>query len=211
VKVSVSGDQISFFERFGYVELEHFFSKAAVQKLALGVAQEQRSGADFFARDLALSSEMVRRVLFSSSLIKCAFAILRKRPLRYAFDQLLQGPLQSPSLPSCETVCVGPILLSALICIRPSTGGEPISHEKFILNQLPTTEGGVTFISSKTALDFRRDFDGEYILLGYGGAHLFYRVEDKDPYNHLLKRRGYLFNDSLKLSTHPLLLKEVLG
>lgn len=216
VKLSISGDQISFFERYGYVELENFFSTTAVQKLALGVAAEverRRRGeaADCNGRDLALSSEAIRSVLFSSSLTKSAFAFLRKRPLRYAFDQVLEGFSPEVLVPSPECVCVGPIVLSALICIRPPQRCEAVHPVKSILASPPMTAGGVIFISPKTVCQPQDDFGGEYILLGYGGGHLMYRPEEKDPCNHALKRYGYLLNDSLKLSTHPLLLREIIG
>jgi hypothetical protein len=219
VKYSISGDQISFFERFGYVELDQFFSKASVNKLASGIAadlaeRKRASPEDFNARngrDFGLSSEAVRAVLISSSLAKCAIAFVRKRPLRYAFDQYIQGFSPKQSMPSLEEVCVGPIVLTALICIRPPENFETVQPVKNVLSSPPTTEGGVTFISPKTVCLPKFDFGGEYILLGYGGAHLLYRHEEKDPCNHALKKYGYLLNDSLKLSTHPLVLRDVLG
>ncbi len=218
MKYIISGDQVSFFERFGYVELESFFSKISLQKLSLGIASEIETRrkkalgrADVFnERDLALSSQSVRSVLFSSSLAKCAFELVRQRPLRYAYDQVLHGFSPGQFLPLNETVCVGPIVLNALICICPPSSGESIKPTQGVLVAPPVTEGGVTFFSNKTILSPKVDFGGEYILLGYGGAHLLYRHEEKDPCLHSLKQYGYTMNDSLKQSTHPSLLHGVL-
>jgi hypothetical protein len=218
VKFLISGDQISFYERFGYVALESFFSKTAVQKLSVGISSEIKRrrtvnpnlAVVFHERDLALSSQVVRSVLFSSSLAKGAFEFIRQRPLRYAYDQILHGFSPGQAFPIPETVCVGPILLNALICIYPPTCSEAVMPVQGVLSAPPLTEGGVSFFSTRTLIAPKADFDGEYILLGYGGAHLLYRHEERDPCLHTLKKYGYMLNDSLKQTTHPSLLHGVL-
>jgi hypothetical protein len=219
VRFFVSGEQVSFFERFGYVELESFFSKPYLRRLSFGISSEielRRKAScgrsdDFVGRDLALSSETIRSVLFSSSLARCAFELVRQRPLRYAYDQFLHGFANGQRIPFNDSVCVGPIVLSVLICIRPPQCFEPAPSVRGILASPPVTEGGVTFFSTKTIISPKCDCDGDYIILGYGGAHLLYRHEEQDLGLHALKQYGYMMNDALKHSTHPLLFHDVLG
>lgn len=212
MKIFISGDQISFFERFGYVELESVFSKTLMQKLSSGIMSELEIRKRSFPerselctkRDLALSSKSVRGLLCSSSLARCVFDLVRQKPLRYGYDQFLQGFFPGQSLPLPQSVCVGPIVLNALICIRPPTCSTRVSPIRRTLATPPLTEGGITFFSSTTTLLPTEDFGGEYILVGYGGAYLLYRHEEKDPCCHSLKQYGYTIHDALKQSTHPI-------
>ena len=216
MKVIVAGEQISFFERFGYVELESFFSSKETDLLWMAIEDEmelrQKEGLKdyrvedpllLYGFDLALSSEAVRKILFSSRLAKAAFAFVRKKPLRYAFDRVWVLPKTVVSSPLEEVSSVTPLMLGVVIALDSQKDATTLPHVPFEYSTFPREKGSVAFISSKTTIQTLRALPGRYLVLGLTAATPMYRLQPLDFHTHALKRHGYVFGDTLKETTHP--------
>jgi hypothetical protein len=219
VRIIVAGEQISFFERFGYVELESFFSEKESDILLSAVVDEverrrKKTPSDSFddpsllyGYDLALSSEKVQKELFSLRLARAAFAFVRKKPLRYAFDCLWKIPDVSLHSTIDTISSVTPLMISVVIALEDQAEKEVISPVPFEYSSLPQHKGSVAFIASQTLFQTQTSFPGRYLILAYSSAKPVYRLHPTDSHTHFLKRYGYVFGDQLQETTHPILFR----
>lgn len=219
MRVIVAGEQISFFERFGYVELEAFFSEKEVSSLLAAVEEEVESRKQKFSLgkvddpyllhgfDLALSSESVRKEVFSQKLAKAAFELVRKKPLRYAFDWVWKIPGLSLSSPLESISSVTPVVMSVLIALEAQADVTLPASIPFEYTSFPQGKGSVAFIAPKTVVTTSSVMRGKYLVVAYSSAVPIYRLQPQDPHTHFLKQYGYVFGDRLKETTHPVLFR----
>ena len=217
MRIVVAGEQISFFERYGYVELESFFTErttsllltAAEEEIAkrgeLSLADRGKEGSLFYGYDLALSSERLRKELFSRKLGMAAYYLSRRKPLRYAFDWLWKIPGIVLSSPLDTISSVTPLTLRAVIALTDQPETEIPVLKPFEYTSFPLKKGSVAFISSKTNYQTANVLPGTYLLIAFTSAQPVYRLQQTDPYTHFLKGYGYVFGDQLKETTHPVL------
>lgn len=219
MRIVVGGEQISFFERFGYVELESFFDEHRSTSLHLAVHAEierraaQGSAASFGALallhgyGLTLSSEHVRKHLLSSQLATAAFHFVRKKPLRYAFDRVLTIPGAEISSTLDAISSVSPLMISVVIALtdcQEPPAEQPVPYEYC---SFPQKQGSVAFLSPKTVVRTASASAGTYLLLAYTSACPIYQFQPADPHTHFLKGYGYVFGDQLKETTHPMVFR----
>lgn len=236
MSIVVAGEQISFFERFGFVELESFFNEKEVSLLLSAAIDEiERRKKEtltepsedpvlLYGHDLAITSEKMRKLLFSLKLAKAAYHLIRKKPLRYAFDCLWKTPPLCLNAPVESISSVSPLLISVVIALEtkvsvPRLDGcfrmegsdvpnEQISRQKpFEYSSFPKDNGSVAFISPQTSFLTPPSLPGVYLILGFTSAQPVYRLQPTDPHTHDLKRYGYVFGDQLKETTHPVLFR----
>ena len=217
MRIIVSGEQISFFERFGYVELESFIDDRRANRLLLAAEEEmekrsRRDPSEFlgdpstlYGYDLALSSEVVRKELFSLPLATAAFHFVRKKPLRYAFDSLWRIPGVSLEASLDSVSSVAPLMISVVIALTDQEETLNPTLTPFEYSLFPRQKGSVAFISSKTVFHTAAVIPGTYLLLAYASAQPVYRFQPSDPHTHFLKQYGYVFGDTLPETTHPVL------
>ena len=213
-------DETNCFEKNGFVLLKELFSSDKVQKVLASYQsffrehkdvleyqkREARGGMipSFYARDSALHSQELRRLLFSKAIGHIAGHLSMKKKLRYGGDWLWQGnkmpwsASEEPfSLESC--FCVKPIAIACLIAL---TDGSP--QEKPFL---PEKAGDALFFSSHLVYpwnDLKENGAGQkFLLMVYAEEDAAYMPNPLDPHTHDLKRVGYVFHDRLKETTHP--------
>jgi hypothetical protein len=209
VRYLITGEQISFFERYGYVELEGVFFESVMQRFEQEIRTELRRRGSLFQeeeakRDLSLSSAFLKKNIASLQIAKIVSSLIRQKPLRFAFDHYLEGIYPGEYIPSEKTICVGPLAAFLLLCLK---GPSEIVREEakpFELNVPPQKTGSLTIFSSSTLIRPSQHYNGEYFLFGYGHSSLLYRDEIRDPCRIGLKRFGYALNDRLKSTTHPI-------
>ena len=219
VRIIVAGEQISFFERFGYVELESFFGEKACSSLLSAVEQEieQRrkdnpvysleSPSLLYGYDLALSSKRVQKEVFSHQLAQAAFALIRKKPLRYAFDVLWDSNTALSRATIDAVSSISPVMLSVVIALEDQPTLDASPSVAFEYASFPKQRGSVAFVSPQTTFSVQKPLSGKYLILAYSSANAVYRLQPSDPHTHFLKSFGYVFGDQLKESTHPLLFR----
>jgi hypothetical protein len=219
VRIVVAGEQISFFERYGYVELESFFTERTTSLLLTAAEEEiarreelsstNRGKENFLLHgyDLALSSERLRKELFSRKLGMAAYYLCRRKPLRYAFDCLWKIPSVALSSPIDTISSVTPLMLSAVIALTGQLDIEIPEHKPFEYTSFPQRKGSVAFISPKTVFQTADVLPGTYLLITFTSAQPVYRLQQTDPHTHFLKGYGYVFGDQLKETTHPVLFR----
>jgi hypothetical protein len=201
VRIQIAGEHLSFFERFGYVELQTLLTNAEVSLLQSALASSRAKQQPHEICDLAIASDEARRVICSQKLGGAAFAFVRKKPLRYGFDRL--WPTFPPQDSHIDTLSpVSPTMIAVVIALETTTSTVSSAAEPFVLTSLPSEPGNALFISSKTTLRLPAT-NAQYLVIGYTSGKPLYCFQPQDPHTHSLKGYGYVFGDALKETTHP--------
>jgi len=215
------------FEKKGYVLLQELLPQGKVQRLLSCVScafQENRESfesqkreagdmslSSFYARDVALFSSEVRKVLFSKSLGQIASQLAKKKTVRYGGDWLWKGDIvpwgqktESGDLSSC--FCVKPLALACLFALSDRESGA-VQNDPF----LPEKAGDALLFSPQLIYPWRslggQDKTQKFLLFLYAEKEALYTFNPLDPHTHALKRMGYVFGDRLKETTHPHLVR----
>lgn len=119
MRIQVAKEDKSFFERQGWIEFDGLFSSDELKKMGLAIDSElasrlvQSSGSIsslessrmssyavgkrtlshseivLLGRDLAISSPVIQKYLFSRKLVETVYQLIEKKPLRWAFDHVV--------------------------------------------------------------------------------------------------------------------------
>jgi hypothetical protein len=209
VKISLSGDQLLFFDRYGYLELEGVFSEKHVIELLESVeeilykrAYPIKGSVLKYGHNLTLASETIQKRLCSPSMGKMLYSMTKTRPIRYGFDQILFAPYPPKGTTLKELSSLSSVLIGAIIAFDDIERFEESEAQPFVLKDLPTSSGSICFISPETVLEL--DISGRYLLVVYCGSEPIYIYQEKDPYTHAFKEYGYVFGDRLLEKTNPI-------
>lgn len=227
MKISVAGYQYAFFAQYGFILFEALFTPeiADLWLVAESVLSDRKKSGQpsypikdetlFYGRDLALTSPDFQKKLFSSRLPQVAAQILKKRALRYAFDQLWRAP-ECPCGDGAlgENFCVSPLSLVAIVPFTSNTE----THEKsssptpfqLSFDDLPSKQGDVLFVRPDVLwkVRFLPEARGRtFLFVGFGVEQIAYINQPRDTHLHSLKRFGYIVGESLRESTHPFVVR----
>jgi hypothetical protein len=209
MRVVVSREQHFFFERCNYLCLENVLTNREIDDLTQAAerellmrwsAQPQERFDDstvLFGKNLSLSSEPIRKILFSLRLSEIAFQLTNKRPLRFGFDQMWRIPHIPTDCTIDSLSSVAPLVVGVIIALDERRG---VKEEMF-----PFERGSVTFISPTLRLCVPQGDRGRFLLMAFAHDRPQYRFQPSDVHTHELKRLGYVFGDILKETTHPVL------
>jgi hypothetical protein len=213
MKVSISNEQRHFFERKGFLELEGLFSQEEVKSLLDSIQHEMKarkkgaSSTDPFilGRNLAQSSEKIQEFLFSFRFSALAYELIMKRPLRYAFDQLYRPSNDSLSFKEEDSLTLDEVSSVQGLALAAVLGLEdPPSTDE----ALPSRAGNaVFFYPNKPWPPGLRSGNFLRLLFVFAGKSPRYLLQPLDYHTHTLKSLGYVFGDSLKETTHPVLFR----
>lgn len=212
MKISLSGEQLLFFDRYGYLELEGVFSQKHVIELREsieGVLRKRTHSEESFSKyghNLALASETIQKRLCSPSMGKILYSMTKMRPMRYAFDQMLFASYPAKGATLKEITSLSSVLIGAIIALDDTEHLEEQQVNPFTLKELPAAAGSVCFISPETVLEL--DVSGRYLLVVYCGSNPIYIYQEKDPYTHAFKEYGYVFGDRLLDKTNPVVSRQ---
>lgn len=224
----IEHEEARHFEQEGAVLLREMISADTVQKLLEAiqqVLQEKKEIIDiqkkensalfssgfFYARDIALLSQDIRKILFSKSIGHLACLLSNKKKVRYGGDWVWQGdsfPWRNGSRPFSSCFCVQPLVICCLVAL---SSGEEVQKENVWLPKLP---GDALFFSPQkifpcteipavSALGNGQKSEQKFLLLAYADENALYTYVPSDPHTHYLKRLGHVFGDRLKETTHP--------
>lgn len=197
MKIVVAGEQISFYERFGYVELESFFSTTIINHLRTILASTPDP------HDIVVSSAVAKKILLPT-LGTTAFALVRRKPIRYAFDRLWKFPMALDTTIDSRS-SVSPIMATVIIALEDAPAETPLSQTPNILTSMPSKAGNVLFVAPKTIIRPSSSVTGSFLVIGLTSSRPLYRLEPNDPHTHALKAYGYVFGDTVRETTHPVI------
>lgn len=159
--------------------------------------------------DLWRDCEAIKKITQKHALADLASELFQVVPLRYAFDQFF-----SMTQCTCSPYAL-PVSLQELSCIQPLAGALLLplcdleSPPSFL--PLPIKAGHGLFISPNLPLPWPELFSTPglcFILVAFAPQKTLFRADSKDPHAVSLKRLGYVFNDHLNDSLHPIVLRK---
>lgn len=215
--LSLSAQQIAFYAKNGFLELEELFTPSDCDKhlsLILETLASRRlsmkMATDFIrGRDLWRDTAGLKTLLFSRKLSNLALDASGKQLLRLACDQwfepdyFLEKPEKLKDLLSIQgLVCTMFIQFGTLNAELP-TKMSPLGLAPF-----PHGQGNVQLISPTLLLNWPKLHPGVGLyLVAYAIPSSVYVQNPRDPAGVLLRQYGYGYGDPLRNDTHPLLLK----
>ena len=213
MKISVSGEQLLFFDRHGYLELEGVFTSQVITELRENVenilhTRAQSAGVVFddalslCGHNLALASQNIQKRLCSPSMGKLVNMMTKMRPLRYGFDQVVV-PSYPPKGATLEEVSsIYPVLIGGVIALDGAERAEEPQVDPFVFKDLPASAGSVSFVKPETVWEVEPSSQ-RHLLVVFCGAQPLYVHQERNPYTHVFKEYGYVFGDRLLDKTNP--------
>lgn len=199
MKFTISLDQRDYFRKNGFIPFKELLKTSEIEALTRALKKASLTK----GRDLWRLNEDVKKVVFSKRLIELAYDILQKKPLRIAFDQLLESSQYEKQVTDFSTDLAS---LQDLSCISNLEGFFLISLKTSV--QLELEAGDGYFILPSTSLSLLKLPDAShFFLIAFGSKFSQYLYEERDPQLHFLKSLGYVFGDKLNDRLHPILLR----
>ncbi len=189
MKFIVNGEQKYYFQTNLMLLLEDVFNDDKVQQIR---------SANGVQRGLLLKHEKLRRLLLATHFSHFVGEILGKKPLRFAYDQLLIGgscPYES-EVTLDEISAVQGVLGATIICLEA-----PDEEESFF----PTKAGDLLLVAYDKPIPFHELKSGRYLMMVYAEKNAVYIRNDQDPHLHFFRERGYAYGDQLQDPESPLL------
>lgn len=194
MRFHVAPEENRFFRRNGYVIFDSLFTEKQLSSFP-----DKSEGYNLFAQD-----EAIKRFTQNRALAEIAAQLADKKALRLGFDLLFSS---SSKLHLAETSLIAisslePLWMGALINLS--------QEENSLPEYLPATPGSVLFISPEKELDFSPLFsqkNQKFLLITYVDEKTLYKLNERDPHTHFLKKWHYVFGDRLKDETHPILFR----
>lgn len=148
------------------------------------------AGHDVWRRD-----ERVKKVTLRKNLAEIASNLSKKRPLRLAYDQIVEGPLSHHPLNLIEISSIRKVVCGLVLQLAPSSNSEePL---------VPKKRGSGVFFSPFCELKFPEN--SHLFMITYTEKISLYLHEKRDPNLNSLKKLNYGFGDHLTSDTHPIL------
>lgn len=224
MRFAITADHREFFTKNNFIEFEDMISldqisalkknlEAAVAKrLNVSEAQlKQKSAPEIYQAgyDLWRDNEAIKKIAHKHSFAALAGELLQTVPLRYAFDQYFAmtkctvSPYDVPS--SLQDIsCLSPLAGALIIPLHDL----PTPPSFF---PMPLKAGHALFISPSFSLPWPQLFstpDLNFFLIAYAMDKTFFRPDSRDPHAVKLKKLGYVYNDLLNDTVHPIVLRK---
>lgn len=181
MKLLLSNEQLHFFEKNGWLEVENLVR-----------AHEQIPGFLHMFQE-AISSQKVGKKdelrKFLSRVAPLVAQLTFAKVVRYVFDFPFEGDI--------------PVLKSTIEELSPVKG--------VLLGALVAANGTCIFLKTDCTIPeqliekFRQGSAIRGALIAFGGKNLQYLLNEKSPVGKELKAMGYVYGDMLKQSSHPVL------
>jgi len=194
MRYTITSQQFDFLRKEKHIEFEGFFSETRVEMLKslLDAAREKNPT----GRDLERNNRSLYKALKFSKLGQATAALFNKSKLKVAFTQYYPPYHSIDALEdlSCITELVGGALINL--------SSEPMPDFPY----LPMEAGDIGFYRREFPIDFT-ELEIPVLLIAFATQNSRYKLQEKDPHTHLLKKLGYGFGDTLLEETHPLIIK----
>ncbi|HEV3269877.1 MAG TPA: hypothetical protein VGZ69_04425 [Candidatus Rhabdochlamydia sp.] len=210
MRLFLTDDQKEFFQKHRFIEIEGLFSLekiAQIEKLSdltLTKRLHAKNSPLLQGYDLWRDNKELKEILHNRSLIKIIAELFNAFPLRIAFDQYIKATSPSPIQATWA--------LEELSCIKPLAGSMliPLSFSKTLKSHFPFPQkGNVLFLAPDYPIPWPLLFaleDLKLLIVSFAPEKAIYQQETRDPHQHVLKKWGYVFGDSLNNQYHPLLI-----
>lgn len=225
MRFAITADHQEFFTKNHYIEFEGILPSQQIASLKenvhktigkrLRISPEklyEKTAPEIYQAgyDLWRDNEDIKKIAHKQAFASIASELMQVLPLRYGFDQYFatfQCNAASPyDLPSS---------LQNISCIHPLAGGLILPLQDLpsppTFFPMPLKAGNALFISPTFALPWPQLFStcGLYFfLITYAMEKSFFRSDSHDPHAASLKKLGYAYNDVLKDSIHPIILRK---
>ena len=212
MKLSLSDSFRSFFNKNKILEIEDILPSADIDtldKITDTLLSKKTKSSFAEGRNLWKKNEQHKKVLSSSKAGEIISFLLKKKPVRLAYTQVLTGKADK-ELPFSEDHTLedissaDPILGGAILCLRSSTE----KNEEDLPDLLKQTEGNIIFFSKDHPIPFpqllaQEGYQG--ILIVFAPHKVRYKLQPLDIHTHELKKHGYVFGDLLSQEEAPYL------
>ncbi|VHO04122.1 hypothetical protein [Candidatus Rhabdochlamydia sp. T3358] len=208
MRLFLTDDQKEFFQKNRFIEIEGLLPLEKITQieklsdLTLAKRLQSKSSLEY---DLWRDNKELKEILHKRSLIKIIAELFNTFPLRIAFDQYIKAT----SIPPIQTTWA----LEELSCIKPLAGSIliPLSFSKPLKSHFPFPQkiGSVLFLAPEYPIPWPLLFGLEglkLLIVSFAPEKAIYQQETRDPHQHVLKKWGYVFGDSLHNQHHPILI-----
>jgi hypothetical protein len=224
MRFALTSDHREFFNKNNYIELEGIIpsdqiaslkksvDETLATRLRLPVAKvADRPPLNLFQAgyDLWRDSEAIKKIVQKNAFASLASELFQILPIRCAFDQYIFTAKGSPA-PFSQ-----PFTLQDASCLSPLAGALILPLEDLIeplsFFPLPLNIGSGLYISPSLSLPWPQLFSTpglRLFMIGFAREKTSFRADTRDPHAVNLKKLGYAFNDHLKNSLHPILLRK---
>lgn len=185
-----------FFHKHHFIEFEDLLSTKESETLKKAIDLISISE-DWIheGHDVWRLKEAIKKVTLHKGLAEIALHLCKKKPLRIAYDQVIEGPLSKNPLNLIEASSIRRVVCGLTLQLdKASTAESPL---------VPKKQGSGVFFSPFCQLNFPEHC--HLLMIAYTERTSQYIHEKRDPNLHALKKLGYVFGDRLKNDTHPLL------
>jgi hypothetical protein len=214
--LSLAKEHRDYFQKHNYIEFTSLLSPEqtgdlaqAIEEVLLRREKAKHSGRDW-GRDLWREHPFIKKIALRKDFAEITGGLTGQRDVRMGYDQAIsiesgkESILPTGTTSLQQTSCVKPLLMGLLIRLSEGPQTAPAQFPC----PCPTSPGSGIFFSAQLLLSWEPLLalhNQRFFLIAYAGAHPIYILEKRDPCTHALKNLGYVFGDSLKTDTHPLL------
>jgi hypothetical protein len=224
MRFAITADHRDFFTKNHYIEFEGILSVDQIASLKKNVEEiivkrlriplvklNEKTAPEIYQAgyDLWRDNDAIKKITHKRVFAAIASELMQTTPLRYGFDQYFATTQCHAGSPYDV-----PFSLQDISCLTPLAGGLLLPLQDLlsppIFFPLPLKAGHGLFISPTFTLPWPQLFStcGLYFLLiVYAMEKTFFRPDSHDPHAASLKKLGYAFNEQLKDSIHPLVLR----
>lgn len=171
----------------------------------------QRPSSELFfsGYDLWRDCDAIKKITHRNTLAALASELFQIPTLRLGFDQvvLIDPHSTSPFAEKFslqETSCLSPLPGALILPLEDLSSPLPFFP-------MPLKIGNGLFLSSTMPIPWPELFSTpglQFFMIGFAAEKTFFLGGTRDPHAVTLKKLGYVFNDLLKNSLHPILLKK---
>jgi hypothetical protein len=223
MRFAITADHRDFFSKNHYIEFEGVIvpdqaaslkknvEETIAKRLRIPLAKLKEKTAPGIYQagyDLWRDNEEIKKISHKHAYVTLASELMQIAPLRYGFDQYFAtiqcdgSPYDVPS--SLQDIsCIGP-LAGALLLPLQDLASPPVFFP------MPLKVGHGLFISPTFSLPWPQLFSTCgfcFFLIVYAMEKASFRADSHDPHAATLKKLGYAYNDLLKDSIHPMVLR----
>jgi hypothetical protein len=214
MKVTLAQEHIDHFNKTGAIEFDAVFTAEECAQL---LAQSEKilmerthllekkylkfsSNENLFmnGKNLFRDGLETKKLCAKKQIDEIAFRLLRKKPLKIAFDQFIHLGLQQDcpfkeDATLQEISSIRPILGALIVLLSP----ESLSIEE---PMLPKKTGNALFVSGNVPLPLKSLFtegNASLLIIAFTAGNAMYCLEPRDPHTHAFKKEGLGFGDAL--------------
>lgn len=211
MRINVTQSQIQYFKDHSHIEFEEVLHQKQVEAIRDLFLPKYHS-LPFKQAFLELHDQYrlhahLKKILMSSALSSIAASLVIKKKLRLAFDQMLFSAQANENIEDLPQMFHGTYNLHQISCISSLQCGVLINIDAIDPPaNYPSEPGSALFFHPDYPIDFQElvlQPNQAFLLVAYASEKSQYINQPLDPSNHVLKKIGYTYGDTLKHEHHP--------